>query len=142
VLDVDDARLLRRQGLAGERRRQATHPTRARPELLATAPQQVWSWDITKLRGPVRGVYYDLYVILDIFSRNVVGWTVAAQESAEIAEQLITHAIAAHGRPGSLHADSEYGGAGVPGFLDSHADGPVRILVSRLSPGILTRTFD
>ena len=98
-------RLLRRAGQAGERRRQASHPARARPELLATAPLQVWSWDITKLRGPQRGVYYDLYVILDIFSRYVVGWTVAARESAEIAEQLIAGAVATHGRPGSLHAD-------------------------------------
>jgi len=98
-------RLLRRAGQAGERRRQAAHPARARPELLATGPGQVWSWDITKLRGPLRGVYYDLYVILDIFSRYVVGWTVAARESAEIAEQLIAAAVTVHGRPGSLHAD-------------------------------------
>jgi putative transposase len=98
-------RLLRRAGQAGERRHQATHPARVKPELLATAPQQVWSWDITKLRGPTRGVYYDLYVILDIFSRYVVGWTVAATESAEIAEQLIADAITLHGRPHSLHAD-------------------------------------
>jgi len=99
-------RLLRRAGQAGERRRQAAHPARARPELLATGPGQVWSWDITKLRGPLRGVYYDLYVILDIFSRYVVGWTVAARESAEIAEQLIAAAVTVHGRPGSLHAET------------------------------------
>jgi putative transposase len=98
-------RLLRRAGQAGERRRQATHPARARPELLATAPGQVWSWDITKLRGPARGVYYDCYVILDIYSRYVVGFTVAARESAEIAEDLIAAAVARHGRPRSLHAD-------------------------------------
>jgi putative transposase len=98
-------RLLRRNGQAGERRRQATHPARTRPELLATGPVEVWSWDITKLRGPQRGAYYDLYVVLDIFSRYVVGWTVAARESAQIAEQLIADAVTAHGRPGSLHAD-------------------------------------
>ena len=98
-------RLLRRAGQAGERRRQATHPTRARPELLATAPLHVWSWDITKLRGPQRGVYYDCYVILDIYSRYVVGFTVAARESGEIAEDLIADAVARHGRPRSLHAD-------------------------------------
>jgi putative transposase len=98
-------RLLRRAGQAGERRRQAAHPARARPELLATAPLHVWSWDITKLRGPQRGVYYDLYVILDIYSRYVIGWTVASRESAEIAEELIASAVAVHGRPGSLHAD-------------------------------------
>jgi putative transposase len=98
-------RLLRRAGQAGERRRQATHPARVKPELVATGPGQVWSWDITKIRGPQRGVYYDLYVILDIFSRYVVGWTIAARESAEIAEQLIADAITRHGRPQSLHAD-------------------------------------
>jgi putative transposase len=65
----------------------------------------VWSWDITKLRGPTRGVYYDLYVILDIFSRSVVGWTVAAGEDAQIAKELIAQAVAAHGAPGSVHAD-------------------------------------
>ena len=98
-------RLLRRAGQAGERRRQATHPARARPELLATAPLHVWSWDITKLRGPQRGVYYDCYVILDIYSRYVVGFTVAARETGEIAEDLIAAAVARHGRPRSLHAD-------------------------------------
>lgn len=98
-------RLLRRAGQTGERRRQATHPARTVPELLATGPQQVWSWDITKLKGPTRGVSYDLYVILDIFSRYVTGWTVAARETGEIAEQLIATAVAVHGRPGSLHAD-------------------------------------
>lgn len=98
-------RLLRRAGQAGERRRQATHPARVKPELLATGPLDVWSWDITKLRGPQRGVYYDLYVILDIYSRYVVGWTVAARESAELAERLIADAVTRHGRPSSLHAD-------------------------------------
>jgi putative transposase len=98
-------RLLRRAGQAGERRRQASHPARAKPELLATGPLQVWSWDITKLRGPQRGVYYDLYVILDIFSRYVVGWTIAARESAAIAEELIAAAVTRHGQPHSLHAD-------------------------------------
>jgi putative transposase len=56
---------------------------------MATQPGEVWSWDITKLRGPERGVYYDLYVILDIYSRYVVGWTVAAREDADIATALI-----------------------------------------------------
>jgi putative transposase len=98
-------RILRCAGQSRERRRQATHPARTKPELLATGAGQVWSWDITKLRGPGRGIYYDLYVILDIFSRYVVGWTVAARESAEIAEQLIADSIDRHGRPVSLHAD-------------------------------------
>jgi putative transposase len=98
-------RILRAAGQAGERRRQATHPARARPELLATAPMHVWTWDITKLRGPERGSYYDLYVALDIFSRYVVGWTVAAREDAEIAKNMLEQAINTHGRPGALHAD-------------------------------------
>jgi putative transposase len=97
--------LLRLIGQAGDRRNQATHPARARPELMATKPGQVWSWDITKLRGPERGVYYDLYVIIDIYSRYVVGWTVAARENADIAKALITSAAHVHGAPGSLHAD-------------------------------------
>ncbi len=73
-----------------ERRHQLRHPAYAKPELLATGPNEVWSWDITKLRGPVKWSYYYLYVILDIFSRYVVGWMVAAQESAALAERLIT----------------------------------------------------
>jgi putative transposase len=98
-------RLLRATGLAGERRAQASHPAKVRPELLATGPGQVWSWDITKLRGPARGQYYDLYVILDIFSRYVVGPAVAAREDSQIAVELIAQASAVHGPPVSLHAD-------------------------------------
>ena len=98
-------RLLRLIGQSGDRRNQATHPPRARPELMATKPGEVWSWDITKLRGPERGVYYDLYVILDIYSRYIVGWTVAAREDADLASALIEHATQVHGAPGSLHAD-------------------------------------
>jgi putative transposase len=98
-------RLLRLNGQSGDRRDQAAHPARARPELMATGPGQVWSWDITKLRGPDRGVYYDLYVIIDIYSRYVVGWTVAAREDADIAKNLIKTAADVHGAPASLHAD-------------------------------------
>jgi putative transposase len=98
-------RILRAAGQSRERRRQATHPARVKPELLATKPGHVWSWDITKLRGPARGVYYDLYVVLDIFSRYVVGWTVAAGEDAQLAKELIAGAVAVHGAPGSVHAD-------------------------------------
>ena len=67
-------RLLRERGTSGERRAQAVHPARKKPELLATAPDQVWSWDITKLKGPARGIWYLLYVILDIYSRKVIHW--------------------------------------------------------------------
>lgn len=98
-------RLLRATGAGGDRRRQAAHPPRARPELTATAPGQVWSWDITKIKGPDRGVYYDLYVLLDIYSRYVVGWTIAAREDAAIAEDLIAGAIRTHGAPKAIHAD-------------------------------------
>jgi len=73
-----------------ERRNQLRHSAYAKPELLATAPNQVWSWDITKLKGPVPWTYYYPYVILDIFSRYVPGWMIAECESAELAEQLIT----------------------------------------------------
>lgn len=82
-------RLLNAQGEARERRNQLTHPSYQRPELLATAPNQVWSWDITKLRGTVKWTYYYLYVVLDIFSRYVTGWMVATRESAELAKQLL-----------------------------------------------------
>jgi len=82
-------RLLRRAGESQERRAQATHPATVKPELVATEPNAVWSWDITKLHGPAKWTYYYLYVILDIFSRYVVGWMVASRESATLAEVLI-----------------------------------------------------
>jgi len=72
-----------------ERRAQLRHPRYAAPELLATAPNQLWSWDITKLLGPAKWTYFYLYVILDVFSRFIVGWMVATRESAALAERLI-----------------------------------------------------
>jgi putative transposase len=98
-------RLLRQHGEVRERRAQATHPAKVKPELVATAPGQVWSWDITKLQGPGRGEYFHLYVMLDIFSRYVVGWTVAAAESAELAKAFIADITATHGAPQAIHAD-------------------------------------
>jgi putative transposase len=98
-------RLLRQHGEVRERRAQATHPAKVKPELVATAPGQVYSWDITKLQGPGRGEYFHLYVMLDIFSRYVVGWTVAATESAELAKAFITDITATHGAPQAIHAD-------------------------------------
>ena len=77
-----------------ERRDQVRHPAYVKPELVATAPNQVWSWDITKLKGPVPYLYYSLYVILDLFSRYVVGWMVAVKESAHLAERLIEQTCA------------------------------------------------
>jgi putative transposase len=92
-----------------ERRNQLRHPVYAKPELLATGPCQVWSWDISKLRGPQQGHYYYLYVIIDIFSRYVVGWMLAEVESAELAEQLIAETCTKQGVvPDQLtiHADN------------------------------------
>jgi putative transposase len=86
-------RLLRERGETGDRRRHATHPAKVKPELVADAPNRVWSWDITKLHGPAKWTYYYLYVILDIFSRYPVGWMVASRESAVLAERLIAEAV-------------------------------------------------
>jgi len=83
-------RYLTANGETKERRNQLRHPNYQKPELLAEAPNQVWSWDITKLRGPAKWTYFYLYVILDIFSRYVVGWMVAHRESAELAKRLIS----------------------------------------------------
>ena len=101
-------RLLDGQKEVKERRDQLRHPSYQKPELLATAPNQVWSWDITKLLGPVKWTYFYLYVILDIFSRYVVGWMVASRESALLAEKLIHETCLKQGiQPGQLliHAD-------------------------------------
>jgi putative transposase len=87
-------RILRAHGEVRERRRQASHPPRVKPELVATAPNQCWSWDITKLRGPAKWTYYHLYVIIDIFSRYVPGWLLADRESAALAERLLAETIA------------------------------------------------
>ncbi len=76
-----------------ERRNQLRHPRYKKPELLATGPNQVWSWDITKLLGPTKWTYFHLYVILDIFSRYVVGWMVASRESAQLAQRLIRETL-------------------------------------------------
>ena len=101
-------RLLAANGGVHERRNQLTHPAYVKPELLALKPNQVWSWDITKLKGPVKWTCFHLYVILDIFSRHVVGWLIADHESAELAQQLIADSVARHDiEPGmlTLHAD-------------------------------------
>ena len=101
-------RLLAIAGENRERRRQRTHPAKKKPELIATAANQVWSWDITKLRGPERGVYYELFVIIDICSRYVIAWCVAAAETGELAKEFIDTAIAGQGITRgqlTLHAD-------------------------------------
>jgi hypothetical protein len=101
-------RLLRAHGETGDRRRHATHPARVKPELLATAPNQCWSWDITKLAGPAKWTWYHLYVILDVYSRYVVGWMVAHREAAALAERLLADTITAQQAPAgqlTVHAD-------------------------------------
>jgi len=101
-------RILRSVGESRERRRQRSHPAKKKPELLAKTSNQVWSWDITKLRGPRRGEYFDLYVIIDIYSRYVVGWTVEATETAELAKRFIDATIRRHKinpKRLKLHAD-------------------------------------
>ena len=101
-------RILDENGEVRERRDQLRHPEYKKPELLATAPNQVWSWDITKLLGPAKWTYFYLYVILDIFSRYVVGWMVADGESAQLAKRLIAETC-----------DKQLI---VPGQLNLHAD--------------------
>ena len=87
-------RLLAAAGETTERRNQLVHPIYHKPELLATRPNEVWSWDITRLLGPAKWTYFYLYVILDIFSRYVVGWMVAHREQAALAERLIADTLA------------------------------------------------
>lgn len=91
-----------------ERRNQLRHPNYTKPELLATGPNQLWSWDITKLLGPSKWTYYHLYTIIDVYSRYVVGWLIAERESAALAQELISETCVRQGiKPGQLtiHAD-------------------------------------
>jgi putative transposase len=100
-------RILARHGMS-KQRRQSSPRHYKKPELLATKPNELWSWDITKLKGPTKWTYYYLYKIIDVYSRNVVGWMVAHRESAELAEGLIADTILKQEiRPGQLtiHAD-------------------------------------
>ena len=101
-------RILRANSEVRERRDQRRHPSYAAPELLAERPNQVWSWDITKLRGPQKWSYFQLYVIIDIFSRYIVGWMVANRESAVLANRLIATTFVRHGVEAgqlTIHAD-------------------------------------
>lgn len=101
-------RILRENGEVRERRNQLRHPQYKKPELLATGPNQVWSWDITKLKGPEKWNNYYLYVILDIFSRYVVGWMIARRENGELAELLISETCSRQGIDESqlfIHSD-------------------------------------
>jgi len=89
-------RLLSSRAPVRERRDQLRHPQCSKPELLATGPNQVWSWDITKLLGPKKWTYYYLYVIIDIYSRYAVGWMIADRENSMLASRLITETCAVH----------------------------------------------
>ncbi len=90
-------RVLHEHDEVRERRRQATHPAHKKPELIATGANSVWSWDITKVRGPEKWTYYYLYVILDIYSRYAVGWMLARAERSELSKRLINDTIAKQG---------------------------------------------
>jgi putative transposase len=98
-------RVLGEHTLVVERRRLARHPAKACPELVATAPRQVYSWDITKLAGPVKGTYFDAYVMIDIYSRYLVGVHVHAHESGVLARELMEQIFKVHGVPRVVHAD-------------------------------------
>ena len=106
-LGAHQYRLLAVDGPTHERRNQRSHPVYTKPELRATGPNEVWSWDITKVKDPLKWTHFQLYVILNIFSRYVVGW-IAPRESAQLTEQLIADTVAKQNvTPGTLtlHAD-------------------------------------
>jgi putative transposase len=101
-------RILREHGEVKERRRHAVHPPRIKPELVAEAPNRVWSWDITKLRGAAKYEFYHLYSVIDIYSRYTVAWLLADREDAALAERLLTDAITKQGitrQQLTIHAD-------------------------------------
>jgi transposase InsO family protein len=98
-------RVLAANALVAERRRLARHPAQVCPELVATRPRQVYSWDITKLAGPVKGTYFDAYVMIDVFSRYLVGVHVHTHESGMLAKELMEEIFAVHGVPQVVHAD-------------------------------------
>ena len=105
-------RILNERQTVRERRNQLCHPQYARPELLTTGPNQLWSWDITKLRGAAKWTYYYLYTILDVFSRYVPGWLIADGESANLAQQLIAESCAKQGiAPDQLTLHADHGSA-------------------------------
>ena len=125
-------RLLAENGEVKERRDQRTHPAYSRPELLAQAPNETWTWDITKLKGPSKWTYFYLYVILDLYSRYAVGWTLQHRESGEIAKALLAQAAEQQGvTPGTLTIHADRG--------TSMTSKPVAFLLSDLG---ITRTHN
>ena len=104
-------RVLEENGPIRERRDQLAHPQYRKPELLTTAPNRLWSWDITKLRGPVKWTYFYLYVMLDVFSRYVVGWMLAPRETAELAKLFIAETCGKQNiQPNTLGIHADFGG--------------------------------
>ena len=121
-------RLLRANGEVRERRRQATHPPRTIPELVATRPNEVWSYDVTKLKGPVRGVHYDLFVMLDIYSRYCPGWMVVDQEDGQVAKAWLKQVTASQNiTPSTLTIHADRG--------SSMTSKPVAVLLANLKIG-------
>jgi putative transposase len=121
-------RLLRAEGETGDRRRQATHPPRTIPELVANQPNEVWSYDVTKLQGPRRGVHFDLFVMMDIFSRYVPGWMVVDQEDAQVAKAWLAEVADSQDiEPGSLTIHADRG--------SSMTSKPVAVLLADLKIG-------
>lgn len=121
-------RLLRKTGEVRERRRQATHPPRTIPELVALGPNEVWSYDVTKLKGPRRGVHYDLFVMLDIYSRYCPGWMVVDQEDGQVAKAWLKEVTASQQiAPGTLTIHADRG--------SSMTSKPVAVLLSDLKIG-------
>jgi transposase InsO family protein len=103
-------RILGAEGQLHERRAIASHPARVKPELLTTSPNELWSWDITKLPGPAKWTWFSLYLVLDVFSRFIVAWEVATRESAAIAKALFSEAAREQRvQPGQLHVHADSG---------------------------------
>jgi putative transposase len=121
-------RILRKAGEVRERRRQATHPPRTIPELVAEGPNEVWSYDVTKLKGPSRGMHYDLFVMLDIYSRYCPGWMVVDQEDGQVAKAWLKEVTASQQiAPGTLTIHADRG--------SSMTSKPVAVLLSDLKIG-------
>lgn len=100
-------RIAAKEKLSGDRRRQATHPPKKIPQLMACAPNKVWSWDISKMKGERLRQYFDLYFIMDIYSRLIVGWRVEHTEVSALAADMLTRAVTDQGRaPEYLHSDN------------------------------------
>src|ERR1700728_1171293 len=103
-------RILGAEGQVQERRAIAAHPARIKSELVTTAPNRLWSWDVTKLPGPAKWTWFSLYLALDVFSRFIVGWEVAATESTAIAKDLFREAARQQGiQPGQVHVHADGG---------------------------------